>query len=215
MHLSVSKHLLLPNLVLGSTITLAFGGDVQVLTPCSNIQNAGDFTNVTEIAEKLALLDNEEVMQFVSDSEAAGVETFSLYQCTYEYDEERVVVATAICEGSSVENCVVLATYSGTPCEQATLCPDILNSRPSFTVDCSGVQPDFPFCALTCSSNTSEVSGMESCTSVSASGSSGPPTGSGSSGISVPTATPTSHGGARATLVGSTVIAILGAFAVL
>jgi hypothetical protein len=216
MNFSVGNLLLLPALLLSWTFALAVGGDVHVLTPCSNIQNAGDFTNATAIVEQLALLDNERVMQFVSDAEAAGVSSFSLYQCTYEYGDEPVVVATAICEGASVTECVVLATYGDSQCKGATLCPDILNSRPAFTVDCSGVESDFPSCALACSSNTSQVSGMESCASVSPP--SGPPAGSGgSNGNSPPATSPTSHGVAidSASLVGSAAIGILGALLVL
>jgi hypothetical protein len=138
----------------------------QVETPCSNIQNAGGFTNVTEIVAELALLDNTDVMKFVADSQQENVASFNLYQCTYKYDSEPVVLATAICDASNLQNCVVLAVYNETQCQGATLCPDILIQRPSFTVDCSGILDTYPSCALTCSSNTSDVSGMETCTDV-------------------------------------------------
>jgi hypothetical protein len=139
----------------------------QIYTPCSNIQNAGGFTNVTEVVEKLALLENADVMKFVANAEQGNVGSFNLYQCTYEYDSEPVVLATAICDASDLENCVALATYDETQCKTATLCPDILNERPSFTVDCSGILDTYASCALSCSSNTSDVSGMETCTDVS------------------------------------------------
>ena len=138
----------------------------QVETPCSNIQNAGGFTNVTEVAEMLALLDNQDVMKFVAAATQENVESFNLYQCTYKYDSEPVVLATAICDASDLQNCVVLAAYNETQCAGATLCPDLLNERPSFTVDCSGILDAYPSCALTCSSNTSDVSGMETCVDV-------------------------------------------------
>lgn len=173
-------------------------------TPCSHIQNAGGFTNATEIAMKLALLENEDVMRFVADSEQRNVESFNLYQCTYEYDSEPVVLATAICDASDLESCVVLATYNETQCRGATLCPDILNERPAFAVDCSGIAEAHSACALACSSNTSDVTGMETCTEVaSADGDFSPtesPGGGGSGGGSY---TNTSSGTKRPLKLGS------------
>jgi hypothetical protein len=156
-------------ITLAPILCLAFATSAswaQVETPCSNIQNAGGFTNATEIVAELALLDNTDVMKFVAAAQQENVTSFNLYQCTYKYDSEPVVLATAICDASNLRNCVVLAEYNETQCQTATLCPDILNQRPSFTVDCSGILDTYPSCALTCSSNTSDVSGMETCADV-------------------------------------------------
>lgn len=136
----------------------------ELLTSCSRLQRPAGFTNVSTIVDSLALQKNEQVQEFVAETQNATL--FEMFQCTYLYQGSPVVVATAICDSADLRRCVTIATYGGSDCSKASLCPNFFNDVPSFNADCSDISTDFDKCAVACTSNSSLVTGIDSCVTV-------------------------------------------------
>ena len=105
------------------------------------------------------------VTDFVKSS---GAEAYDLYQCTYKSAVNTgdgvgfasVIVASGLCAANS-SDCAAMALYEGSECDSAEMCN--MDAGASFTADCSGIDPDYPSCKISCQDNSSLVDGISSC----------------------------------------------------